>query len=97
VLKEFASFQRRPLRTADRSAVNPRGFHCDKEMAVKSRISRYDRLIALFTIQVHIAKLVWNCVFVSPFSDMKMIRSQEGAGVQELQDETAAFRSMDGD
>jgi len=72
MLKELAPFQRRPFRTADRSAVNPRGFHCDKEMPVKSRISRYDRLIALFAIQRHIAKVVWNCVIVSPFSDMKM-------------------------
>jgi len=72
MLKELAPFQRRPFRTADRSAVYPRGFNCDKEMPVKARISRDDRLIALFAIQWHTAKLVWNCVFVSPFSDMKM-------------------------
>jgi len=85
MLKELAPFQRRPFRTADRSAVNPRGFHRDKEMPVKSRISRHDRLIALFAIQVHIAKLVWNWVIVSPFSDMKMeeVRSCRSSGVAE--------------
>jgi len=83
MLKELAPFQRRPFRTADRSAVNPRGFNCDKEMPVKSRISRHDRLIALFTIQRHMAKMVWNWASVSPFSDKKMRQKSAVAGVQE--------------
>ena len=56
MLKELAPFHRRPFRTTDRSTVNPRGFHCDKEVSVKSRISRYDCLIALFAIQCHIGR-----------------------------------------
>jgi hypothetical protein len=85
MLKELAPFQRRPFRTADRSAVNPRGFHRDKEMPVKSRISRHDRLVALVAIQGHIAKLVWNWGIVSPFSDMEMeeVRSCRSSGVAE--------------
>jgi len=104
--KELAPFQRRPFRTTDRSAVNPGGIHCDKEMAVKSRISRHDRLIALSAIQRHRAKLVWNCVSVSPFSDIKIhnhcgaltparVKESGVAGVQELQNKTAAFRPVD--
>ena len=83
MLKELAPLQRGPFRTADRSAVNPRGFHRDKEMPVESRISRHDRLIALVAIQSHMAKLVWNWGIVSPFSDMKMeeVRSCKSSGV----------------
>ena len=72
MLKELAPFQRRPFRTADRSAVNPRGLHCDKEVPIKTRISRHDRLVALIPIQWHAAKLVGNSIVVWPFSDMKI-------------------------
>src|ERR1700719_2292632 len=37
---KLASLQRRPFGTADRPAVDARGFHGDKKMSVKPRIMR---------------------------------------------------------
>jgi len=65
----------RRLHPADRTAIDARRPHRDKEAAIKARIARKERLVALVGSQVHADNIYRDDEPCSPFSDIEFSNS----------------------